>query len=225
MSRLDNKSTIVEKSAEWAHKECTVKGCTNKRMGVSRYCKRHYYHVSYFGHPDGRKIRPKEYSLERAKADIIIDNNLDNEAIQWGIGYFDRWLQNATEDIPGIMGADYMARMAEEGVTGKVLLREALAMMIFYERYPDVIPTNEGPEPLQIALALAVMLYRVQPHHGGVVHRNHVKLSRPERRTIGQQLWMDLGKLLVQVSRAVIKDDRKKEGKLEAAKHIQVVSE
>ena len=203
-------------------KECVERGCTKFRKGLNRECSAHSSARMYYGDAQAHKIRASYFRAERFKAEHIIDNNMDNELIQRGLSYMQNWLDQVRIGTPGVLASGAVGLMVDEGVTGKELFREALAITIYNDRNPGIIPDRK-PEAFQIALCIAVLCYRNLPKLG-IRHRSHLHLSISLRKTVGQVLWHDLGRILIEVTSAVSDYEKSHDPATGAAKSLIIHS-
>lgn len=200
---------------------CSIPGCDRMRHSLNKYCGKHYYRHLYFGHHNARKIRDTEMEPERGKAKHVVELNADHSAIQRGIQYFDQWLENAGNDVQGTLYADLFKQMHSESITGKDLFTEAVAITLFNERHPGEIP-GENPEPFMIALGLCVGCLKKSPLRDELRHKFHMTITAKNRKALGRIVWGDLGKVLITVANAIVKDAQKKDLQWDLSQVIKV---
>ena len=196
-----------------AQQDCIIPGCNKKRSALTRYCSAHNYRRRQFGSPYGYRVKPNDVRLERIKAEHIVKNNQDHPAIEMGCSYFQNWIEQAQAQAPGICAAKEFRRLGEDGVSGEDLFIEVIAVALFAEANPDTVPQNEGPEPYQIALALAVLCFKKGVKRGAKCI-GHIKISSETRREVGKVLWNDLSRVIVQVKSAIQEREKEEEAKL-----------
>jgi hypothetical protein len=150
--------------------------------------------------------------VERAKAKHVVDYNRGHPAIEEGIRYFNKWMENAANEIPGISGSEHFARLHDEGVTGEELVIEVATIYSFQANNPKDLPDNH-PLPLMMAIGLAVLGYRkLKPDDPN--YRNYISELRIQprtRREIGRIIWRDLGMLVVRIAKDIEEHDKGKD--------------
>jgi hypothetical protein len=197
---------------------CSAPGCTKNRHSLSSYCGAHYIKKLYFGDIRGRKIRYNETDLERAQARHVIEANPKHPAIEQCIEFFTTRLENAANDVPGVPCKKQFARMHSEGVTGKDLAIEAIAILLFHYHNPGTIP-DDTPGPFQIALALAVACFK-RREKIGIRHIAHTRISAQERKVLGKSIWNELGKALTIIASEIQSYERAKEKQIQYGRLI-----
>lgn len=175
---------------------CIVPGCKAKRIHFSKYCAVHSQRGYQYGHPEGRRIRPKEYEEELAEVRKVIEQNRDHEGIQIAVRFFDDWLQCAAEGKPGVLASDHFFRLYQEGVTGEDLLIESAAIYLFQKRNPQILLLGRS---LDIATALAVLCKR--KNRMGYGAKKYVKVEA--RRNVGSKIAREVGLMLMNIADSI----------------------
>ena len=209
MPRISTKESLEHFKKHNQDKDCSVKHCDSKRAGVSKYCSRHQRNNWRYGDPLARRIFPQEMEVERSKCEHVVKYNKEHPAIDNGIDYFNQWMINSANEIPGISATEHFQRLHDDGVTGEELLIEAATVYMFQRNNPDELPEHQ-PRPLMMAIGLAVLGYRqLKPDDPN--YRNYISELRIEpkkRREVGRIIWRDLGSLIVRIAREIEEHDK-----------------
>ena len=211
MPRIPTKDYIENYRAINEERICIIRHCNSNRAGVGRYCSRHQRNKWRFGDPHARRIFPQEMDVERSKVWHVVEYNRDHQAIKGGIEYFRKWMENAANGIPGISAHEHFKRLHEEGVTGNELLVEAATVYMFQQYNPEALPGNL-PDPLMMAIGLAVLGYRKMVE-GDPNPRNYIselRITPRTRKEVGRIIWRDIGMLLVEIYKAIQENDKAK---------------
>lgn len=76
---------------------CNAPGCTNKRSGMSHYCRKHTQRRQELGGVDVIRLQPKHYANEIEQVEELLTLNPDNAGIKAGCGLIDYILKLAYE--------------------------------------------------------------------------------------------------------------------------------
>lgn len=183
-----------------SRRRCRGPGCTSNRCGISPYCRRHHRGNTRHGHPEGRKINPKEYAHEKNVVAEFLERHAQHEGLQSAQRWLDRWPHAASvgEAVPG---QREMARIAEHRVPAKDLLLEACSVFLFSRWQPRQLPDDER---LTFALATGVLGKVPQEkrygHKNGKPYYRGVPLRKVAKREIGSRIRLHLAPLLLNVA-------------------------
>lgn len=106
-------------------KLCSIKGCINHRHIISKYCRNHNSRRNNQGHPTALPIRRKDYVIEKQEVTQVIELNIDNQAIQYGIEFFVKTMKDSASNYNNIPESELWLYLSDACVTGKELLIEA----------------------------------------------------------------------------------------------------
>jgi len=94
-----SRPSLPEYSAKNVLKLCSVTGCGKHRRDISRFCNTHTRSNKLFGNPYGHALRVWEYAQETKEVTEIINQNLENPAIQAALETFDTWLKEGARGV------------------------------------------------------------------------------------------------------------------------------
>ena len=143
-------------------KTCRHPPCSRNRTRLSAYCSTHYNCYHYYGHPDSRKIKPKEYQLEKRLVARVVNRNLDHAAIQQAIRFFDTWITRAVVGSKA-PGGKYLARLVDKNVTGKECLIEIGAIWVFAWWNKRLFPSDRA---MTYGLGTTILYFSHGCQHG-----------------------------------------------------------
>ncbi len=166
-------------------KLCSVKGCTNNRHIISRFCNKHKQRQTNQGHPTALPIRRKDYAIEKQEVTNIIELNIENQAIQHGIEFFDKTMK----DSISIPESELWLYLSDAGVTGKELLIEASAIYLLSERNRLILDDNH------LTTQIGNKVVRVKGYRGGHLYGGQCK-------KVGKFIRENIGIVLLNICRS-----------------------
>jgi hypothetical protein len=177
---------------------CDVPRCPHARHGASRYCGGHKRRNAQHGHPEGRRIFPKEYRIERRTVAAILSEHANHEGVKVAREWLDAWLERAAAGDKNATAPAEFSRLAAAGVTGERILEECASVWMFSVRYPRTLPDDAR---LTFALATAVLhlaprYLRKTYHYASYRDRRYFTASKEDRHAIGKAIRDTLGPLL-----------------------------
>jgi hypothetical protein len=181
-------------------RRCRANGCTSNRCGISPYCRRHHRGNTHHGHPEGRKIDPREYAYEKKLTEAFLKKHAHHEGLQSALRWIDRWLHQASvhEAVPG---QREMARIAEHKVTANAILIEVCSVFLFSRFQPKHLPDDQR---LTFGLASAVLGLIPREKRFGTSNGKYRYYCVPPRkvakREVGSRIRLTLGPLLLNVA-------------------------
>ncbi len=188
---------------------CSARGCNKPRSDAALHCQLHRRRARDHGHPEGRRIWPKEYAQERLEVAQLLAKERDHPAIRAGIALVREAMDDAIASTsrgaarPG--GTHELARIARAGVTPEAILAEAAAVFLFAQRRPYALPDDAR---LTFAMGYAVSLLaprrclQTRRYASGQVRRFYKPTRGPVRRGLGTWLREGLAPLLVNFQHA-----------------------
>lgn len=187
-------------------RKCKHPSCTNYRTKLFGYCAKHRHAYHIYGHPDARKIKPKEYARERERVAKVVNRNLKHPAIQQGIQFFDRWISRAVLNPERTPGGEPIARLADRHITGKECLIECAAIWVFAWWNKHLFPSDRA---MTYGLGTTILYF----HHG--TQSGHMVDGKP-RREAGEYIQKHIGVLLMRILQQVEKDEDKELERIKA---------
>jgi len=108
---------VVERKAENTHLKCDVPSCSERRHGLSRYCKTHHYKHCEQGHP--HLSYPSREEWKRINADC--DEMLEWVAKEYGRDRLDAWLSAGARGLTVLPSMAIAPRKCDPKLTRRTL--------------------------------------------------------------------------------------------------------
>lgn len=183
---------------------CSVQTCTNKRTGMSRYCKHHKNRLQKYGNPAGTSLYGNGgstfYRRELEFTHELLLKNASSKPVQAAVKVLRQWIDGAKNgwDVP----SPRLIRLIEGESPELPILVELTAAYIH-------IRMRTAMSDKETVYALANALYRHVPKQwqyidsksnpGKSYSKPTVKIGPRDRQAMGQYIMEQLGVFLVNV--------------------------
>lgn len=142
--------------------------------------------------------------------EVVKRNEETHTGLKNTLAWFERWLHDAsTEGKRGVPGAKHIRRLSDAGITGRELLITCGAVYLYQDRNLHTMPNQDS-----LRFQLAHQIMKVLPQETKVSStgkRHSKKLTKPERKEIGEYIDKSLGLLFTNMVSAANKwEERKK---------------
>lgn len=141
-------------------KECSARGCNERRHGLDAYCAQHNTAYRRYGHSSARPIKAANYTPYRKEVLSVFGANEAHPGLVACLDYIQRWLQGAAADEDSSKAAPELARLVREGVGPREVLVEACAFWCHLKENPRTLPDTRSED---FALSRAVMALAPRP--------------------------------------------------------------
>lgn len=205
MPRKARYRSIKARAAALGNRPCAIHRCPQRNNGLSPWCGKHRQRAQSYGHPEGRRIWPRDYRGELAAVVALFEANAEHAGLRTATGWVAEWMQQSTFGDKAQPGYQHMRRLSDHGVTPLDVLIECSAVWLYAMRNPRTLPDDAR---LTFALAVAVIglapleCVRGYRHPTGMVPFYRRARSRV-RQAIGEHLRSHLARLFVNVVRGV----------------------
>jgi hypothetical protein len=209
--------SFAKSIAENTRKPCSAPDCSKPRFRLSTCCRIHAYAAATYGHALGRPFKPKEYAAELKEVSTLIDLNPGHPSVTASIAWFRDWMDRAWVNEPGTLAVRAMQGFHEAGIQPVTLLKTVMAIWVFADRHPAVLPDDER---LDRALSLACLgLIPRQSRTSRTGKRAYARYDGCSRRELGKEIRFQLSQVFANVKLAV---DAKWQAKQELLKGFRV---
>lgn len=141
-------------------KECSARGCDERRHGLDAYCTQHNTAYRRYGHSAAPPIKPARYIPYRKEVLAVFGANETHPGLVASLDYVERWLQGAAHDESSSKAAPELARLVREGVSPQDVLVESCAFWCHLKDSPRALPDTRSED---FALSRAVMALAPRP--------------------------------------------------------------
>lgn len=141
-------------------KECSARGCDERRHGLNAYCAQHNIAYRRYGHSAAHPIKAPNYTPYRKGVLSVFGANESHPGFVASLDYVRRWLQGAAADETSSKAAPELARLVREGVSPRDVLVEACAFWCYVKDNPRALPDTRSED---FALSRAVMALAPRP--------------------------------------------------------------
>ena len=193
---MPDSSPISEKIIDNTQRQCSVKHCYNYRFRIGPYCRKHRNAKRYWGHPEAKAIRRRDYSCEMEDVINIIELNPDHPGIKRGIDFFQGFLEDAANGSRLVPCPELIARLHVAGVRPLDILTEMAALWLLHDQQGGLIKSD-----LHLYHLMGSRLIRFIRYPGRTRGTQHF--------ACGEYVRKNVGVLLVNISRTVEQKWRK----------------
>lgn len=179
-------------------KLCKAKGCGRHRDSWSAHCGMHNTRLCSYGSVEGRRIKPREYQMERLKVQHLLEVNSQHPGILQAQEFFSQWLEQAF--VGKVLARKHLLRLHDEGIKPVELLEEIASVYLYSFLYPWALP--EGL-PLDYAVAIAVLAKSAR--RCGYTSIKDLKFTI--RRQVGVYIRERIGRLLFNIVSTIRKQE------------------
>jgi hypothetical protein len=109
---------------------CSIRNCSNKKVGKSNYCSRHRARNYLWRHPEAGFVKTFLYSDELESVTKLINQNDNHEAIIHGRKWLDN-MMSAGARCADIRGALFWANLSNQKVSSSELLIRLAGLWLF----------------------------------------------------------------------------------------------
>jgi hypothetical protein len=184
--------------------QCNVRGCQTKRVGKSQYCGKHRARAYVWGHPEAGAVKSYLYSDEIEAVTKLINHNDNHEAILLGKKFLDDMMKTGGNGTD-IRGSMYWANLYSQKISSSELLIRLAGL--WYFDFKDELRRHIKNHRHLISLSGNCVI-RFGKMHG-------IRYVPPKfYRTVGEQIKVGIGILLVNISRTIEKMEREKRRRL-----------
>lgn len=172
---------------------CRVPFCGLERHGAHHYCQNHVRAMRRYGHPQGVRIYPRDYSAYRTRVHALLRDHLDHPGAQAAIAWLSRWIDRAGRGEP-VAGTGQVCRLHAQGVPAISVLEELAGIATLSHMRPRVLPSDD-----RLTFALANGMLYLAPRSARFDrsgHRRYRPIPKAERAAIGQTIREAIGPLL-----------------------------
>jgi hypothetical protein len=200
---MPSSSSFHSKANANRGRACRVEGCFIGRKAVSPWCNAHSKSADRYGHPLGRAVRPKEYTIERTLVEQFIAAHADHAGIQSALKWLRKWLDaaNMSEDVPG---RAEMQRLHAHAVEPHSILVQAAALFLLARWSPRKLVDD-----VRLDYSIGIAVIRLAPltkRYGTLKGQPRVYSKAPgrvARREVGRRIRLNLAPLLMNISEAI----------------------
>jgi hypothetical protein len=195
-------------------KPCSVPGCTETRHRVAANCYDHEMKRMLYGHPEGRPLHPREYSVERQDVSRLIRSNADHPGIQYALQRIARLL-SGREPVGRSSLARHLTRLYDAAVKPEAVLTEAAALWLWSSRNPALLPDD-----IRLEFAIGAAVLRLAPLERTVSWRSgrsySVSAKTGDRRDLGHLIRNQLGPLLHNLTLTIHREEEQRRSMAQA---------
>jgi len=185
-----------------------VPNCTRQREGVSRQCTTHRKRWRRLGHPEARRLYPKDYAQERRDVAALFKANPEHAGLLSALAFIREWLDASARGDTTQPGCIHLARLHRRAVTPMAILSEVSAVWWHVARYAKPDDDRLTFAMVCSMLALAPRDYIKSYHFKSGERRVYRDAGRVDRSAMGEHLRERLAPLFVRVVQACEERER-----------------
>jgi hypothetical protein len=188
--------------------QCDVPNCARRREGVSRQCTTHRKRWRRLGHPEARRLYPKDYAQERRDVAALFKANPEHAGLLSALAFLREWLDASARGDTTQPGYTHLARLHRRAVTPMAILSEVSAVWWHVARY-------QKPDDDRLTFAMVCSMLSLAPrdyvksyHFASGERRVYRDAGRVDRAAMGEHLRERLAPLFVRVVQACEERER-----------------
>jgi len=181
--------------------DCSLKGCSKKRIGLSKYCSSHTRYKALYGHPLLRALRKDDLEPHIKRAQQFIDRNREHRKVKHAMSKVHYWLTKAKVSPSNIAGGKDAQWLAKNQGDPEKVLSSALAFWLFaFENKEDSL-WYETVETLEKGIGTVVLTLVARPSSHDVGFHSYLKAK--SRKEVGNYFHTELTSFFVAATIAI----------------------
>lgn len=200
-------------------RSCDIKGCTEHRYSLSRWCSRHAAAAERNGDPHAKPIAPSKWASHRTAVRQLYTENAAHAGLTRALSWLSSWMAQAVALDGREHWASEVARVHRHGCSAMDVLVELAACWCYLQENPRAT-TSDSHRDFTLSKAvcgLAPRPRRVSTHAAAKGSNGYAQKTKPGAlKHIGPHLVRTLGPLLISTHQSIETEQERARAEVEA---------